>query len=174
MAMTVEQIIGARDAALANKALAKELRRMHRRKNGMCAEERILSLRAWVYHIAEGLSRELGEVNETTERLVEAMRLGAVGDPLAERESAKARAEGFESDACGYVEDGFVYLNVWMGGNNPKRECSLAKKTAEEFRKAGYSTEVWADNVEESDDGVYNITVFAKKDFAEYCGNKAK
>lgn len=104
------------------------------------------------------LSAHVGEA--PVGEIVEALRINAVGDPIALETIDDSKEEGFKSDVDCYVEDGVVYSSVWLAGLSADEAYDRAKTIAETFKSYGYSTDIYVDEEDDTE-----VTVNASVDF---------
>lgn len=159
MNATIDDIKRVGEIALADKTLAKSLKEWFDRKVNLPTSERELKFDEWVDKQLEYIAGCIGE-NETVEHLVEALRVNAIGDPIAVTTEKNAEASGFVTATNCYVEDNIVYAGVWVTGKKAEENKKEAEAIAAVFRKAGYSAEVWVDEVDDTE-----VTVDAHIDF---------
>ena len=162
MNVTINDIKRAGKIALADKTLAKSLKEWFGLKGNLPTSERELKFDEWVDKQFEGMAGCIGE-NETVEHLVEALRVNAMGDTIAVTTAKNAKASGFVTDTNCYVEDNIVYAGVWVTGKKAEENKKEAEAIAAVFRKAGYSAELWVDEVNDTE-----VTVNARIDFPLY------
>lgn len=153
----------ARAKAMKSGMLRKELKGWFDRK-GSCPNPEITDFKEWVENLADSLA---GAIHEdklvTVENLVTALKVEAMGDVNAIRFSNRAAKEGWQTDINCYIEEGVVFANVYLSGEDADATRKRAEQMAEDFRKSGYSAEVWVD---EEDDRA--CTVNAQIDFNLY------
>lgn len=162
MNATKNDIKRAGKIALADETLAKSLKEWFDRKGNLPTSERGMKFDEWLDKQLEFMAGCIGE-NETVEHLVEALRVNAAGDNKAVSMERNAKASGFGTDICCYVEDNIVYAGVWVTGKTAEENKKEAETMAETFRKAGYSAELWVDEVDDTE-----VTVNAWMDFPLY------
>ena len=92
--------------------------------------------------------------------IAKALKVNAVGDELALFMANTAQADGFNTDVNSYVEENVVFSSVWVSGKTAAQNKMQAEEIAKMFNKAGYSAEVWVDDVDDTD-----VTVNAQIDF---------
>ena len=148
----------ARQKAMMDAQLRKALEEWFARK-GACPNPEITDFGKWVENLADNLAGEIRDVRQVTvDNLVTAIKVQAVGDETAIRLAHDAADDGWETDTNCYVEEGFVYASVWLGGkDDAKATEKKANEIGAEFRKIGYSVTVWTD--EETDK---EVTVHAR------------
>ena len=144
--------------AMMDAPLRKALEEWFSRK-GSCPNPEITDFGKWVGNLADILADEIHDVEQVTvDNLVTAIKVHAVGDETAIRLARDAEKEGWKSATNCYVEEGFVYASVWLGG---KEDAKATEKKADEigaeFRRVGYDVTVWTD--EETDK---EVTVHAR------------
>lgn len=116
------------------------------------------------------LSTTIEEVfhgEQTAENIVDVLRIHAIGDPLAIRLAEDAEQDGFGTDTNCCVEDGFVYTNVYLHHEDPKKTKARASQVCDAFTEAGYYADVWVD---EEDD--HDVTVNAKLAFKSFIAQR--
>lgn len=168
MNITIDSIMKAREIARADEKLAKALKQWFHHKGQLSPNERYLSFSEWVYGMCEYMAGCIGE-DETVEHLVEALRVNAIGVPLAGNLSLVANVDGFVTDTNCYVEDNIVYAGVWISNKTAEENKKRADEMAEVFRKNGYAVDVWVDEVDDTE-----VTVNAQIDFPVYLKNLGK
>ena len=149
--------------AMRSATLNKALREWFNRK-GACPDPEIKEFRAWVERRADELAADIRDDSlVNAENLFIALQVQAMGDFNALRFARLAARDSFNTDTNCYVEEGMVHANVWLEHPNAKCAEKRAEAIAEEFRKLGYSPEVWVDELDET-----NVTVYACLDFPLY------
>ena len=149
--------------AMRSATLSKALREWFNRK-GACPDPEVKEFREWVERRADQLAADIRDdkiVN--ADNLFIALQVQAIGDSNAIRFAAEAARDGFNADTNCYVEEGMVHANVWLEHKLAACAKARAEKVAEEFRKMGYSSEVWVDELDDT-----NVTVYACLDFPLY------
>lgn len=124
----------------------------------------------WLIDLLNELSTTIDSVfhgEQTAENIVDVLRIHAIGDPLALRLAAEAEPEGFITDTNSYVEDGCVDANVYLHHADPKKAKARAEQVCAAFTAAGYSAEVWVDEVDAND-----VTVNAQLDFKSFLAQR--
>lgn len=120
----------------------------------------------WLIDMLNDLSTTIDEVfhgEQTAENIVDVLRIHAIGDPLAIRLAAESEPDGFMTDTNSYVEDGYVNAKVYLHHADPKKAKARAEQVYAAFTAAGYSAEVWVDEVDAND-----VTVNAQLDFKSF------
>jgi hypothetical protein len=159
-------LIEAKRIALSDPELRKSLREWFNKKgrSPLCTME--YGFGDWVVWLLCTMSDRLGiDYPEfpTSDQMVDAVRVNAIGDFVAVKAGWLAKRAGFESDIDCYVEDGIVYSCIWLKGSNAKKTEKYADGLAERLNRIGYSAETSID--EEDDREVY---VNAQIDFGLY------
>lgn len=163
MNTNMKTIKAARAKALKSARLRKELKDWFNRK-GDCPDPEISDFKEWVERLADRLAGWIKDDKlVTVENLVTALKVQAIGDANALRLAKKATRAGYETDTNCYIEEGVVFANVWIASDSFEKTEKRADGIAAEFRKAGYSAELWVD---EEDNRA--CTVNAQIDFKLY------
>ena len=124
----------------------------------------------WLIDLMNELSTTIDDVfhgEHTAENIVDVLRIHAIGDPLAIRLAAESEKDGFITDTNCCVEEGCVYANVYLHHEDPKKAKARAEQVCAEFTAAGYSAEVWVDEVDDND-----VTVNAQLDFKSFLAQR--
>ena len=163
MNISIEDAQAARATAMRSKPLRKALNDWYEKK-GCCPFPEETSFLRWVERLADYVAGQFHDEGlVTVPNIVEGLRVQAIGDRLAIRLAKSAARAGYETDINCYIEDGVVFANVWIASDSFEKSEKRADKIAAEFRKAGYSAELWVD---EEDDRA--CTVNAQIDFKLY------
>lgn len=131
-------------------------------KKGSCPDPEITDFEEWVEKRCDDMAGCIEDSNSPM-CIAKALRVNALGDELAMYTAMVAQSEGFNTDINCYVEDNIVYANVWVSGKTAEQNKAQAEAIAKIFRNAGYSAEVWVDEVDDTD-----VTVNAQIDFPLY------
>ena len=146
-----------------NAQLRKSLEEWFNRK-GDCPDPEITDFNEWVERLADRLAGWIKDDKlVTVENLVSALRVQADADPWAKFFAVRARMDGWKTDTCCNVEDGMVYASVWLSRTEKDKTDKRADEIAGEFRKLGYTADIWVDEEEDTD-----YTVNAVIDFAGF------
>lgn len=124
----------------------------------------------WLIKLLNDLSTTIDGIfhgEQTAENIVDVLHIHAIGDPLALRLSAEAEHDGFITDTNSYVEDGCVDANVYLHHADPQNAKARAEQVCSAFTAAGYSAEVWVDEVDAND-----VTVNAQIDFKSFIAQR--
>ena len=148
----------AKTAALEDKVLEVALRRWFSNK-GSCPNNEITDFDKWVEKLCDDMAGNI-ENGDSHMSIAKALKVNAVGDELALYTAHIAQADGFNTDVNCYVEENVVFSNVWVSGKTAAQNKMQAEEIAKIFTKAGYSAEVWVDEVDDTD-----VTVNAQIDF---------
>lgn len=148
----------AKTAALEDKVLKVALRRWFNNK-GSCPNNEITDFDKWVEKLCDDMAGCI-EDSDSHMSIAKALKVNAVGDELALFMANTAQADGFNTDVNSYVEENVVFSSVWVSGKTAAQNKMQAEEIAKMFNKAGYSAEVWVDDVDDTD-----VTVNAQIDF---------
>lgn len=158
----IEMVQGAEKLAMADKELVKALKKWHKHDSKLSAAAEGQKFEDWLKGMLVFMAGNVGD-KATPVKVVEALRVNAMGDPLARFVSRNAIHDGFKSDINCYVEEGMVYSNVWLKGKTAAEAKERADRLAKVLPKAGYSVEVWIDPEDDAE-----VTVSASLGFSEY------
>ena len=166
MNTSLKMVKAARATAMRSKPLRSALEDWYKKK-GCCPFPEETSFIRWVERLADYVAGHFHDEGLVTEKnIVEGLKVQAIGDKLALRLAKKAARAGYETDTNCYIEEGVVFANVWIASDSFEKSEKRADGIAAEFRKAGYSAELWVD---EEDDRA--CTVNAQIDFKLYVKN---
>ena len=163
MNIPIEYAKAARATAMRSKPLRSALEDWYKHK-GSCPFPEEKSFLRWIERLADHVAGQFHDEGLVTEKnIVEGLKVQAIGDKLALRLAKKAARAGYETDTNCYIEEGVVFANVWIASDSFEKSEKRADGIAAEFRKAGYSAELWVD---EEDNRA--CTVNAQIDFKLY------
>jgi hypothetical protein len=152
--------------ALRDASLKGALRDWHASKGCLPDGDRHKKFDEWLRDLIRYIADQFKEVDPEPVRIVKALEVNAIGDKMAlYLASHMARERGMATDTNCYMEEGVVFSNVWLKGDNPGMVKTYAVDVANRFRSAGYSAEIWVD---EEDD--HEVTINAQIDFDLYMG----
>lgn len=162
---TVER---AREMALRDEELNRNIRWWHRRKGALLPSERRKPFMEWldgiIEHLSDQIDRWYDAPNELppAEDIVCALRVNAEGDFLAlyQEESAQSCCQ---TDVNCYVEEGVVYSDIWLRSDYRELTYDKAVEIADRLRGIGYAAEVCVD-----EEDAHEATVCAQIDFPIY------
>lgn len=168
MNISKDMAVEARKLALKDKVLRLALEDWFSKK-GSCPDPEIADFNEWLEKQCNDISKNIcwADAFLTPEQIVVALKVNAVGDELALYLADRVSVCGYTADTNCYVEEGIVYVNVWIQGTAPIFVKEEAEKIAAVFRKEGYAAELWVD---EEDDR--EVTVNAQLDFPLYFKGK--
>lgn len=168
MNTSLKMVKAARAKAMMSAPLRNGLKEWFKKK-GACPDPEVKDFVEWVERRLDYLAGHMGKCRITVDSLVTALKVQAVGDVNALALADKAKSEGWKTDTNCYLEEGVVWASVWLSGKEPKETEKRADEIAAEFRKLGYTTDIWVDEEDEGD-----ITVNAAIDFKLYLKNEKK
>ena len=138
-----------------NEKLFCSLAEWFRHKGELALNEQNLTFWRWVEVRLDDLAWQIGKDKLPSEckaaDLVEALRVNAMGVALAKECEAGAEKKGFKSDINCYVEDGMVYVSVYVGGKTSEEGWKEAEAIAAKFIEKGYATDVYHDDEDETE-----------------------
>ena len=139
----------AREIAFRSAQLEKALKRWHNKAKKNCPEtER--DFNKWLLENLEYCAHNLGAYADA-QNIVWALRIAAIGDADALYLARKAKKDGWTADTNCYVEEGIVYLSVWISGKSAQENKERAEEVAAYLRNVGYVGDSGEDVIE--DDG---------------------
>ena len=168
MNTNMKTIKAARARAMMSAPLREALKNWFKKK-GACPDPEVKDFVEWVERRLDYLAGHMGKCRITVDSLVTALKVQAIGDANALALEEKANRDGWLTDVNCYLEEGVVWASVWLSGKEPKETEKRADGIAAEFRKLGYTTDIWVDEEDEGD-----ITVNAAIDFKLYLKNQKK
>ena len=166
MIKDVNTLLEAKRLAMSDPKLLDALKEWHSNKGRVVLQAQDYDFGDWLEWMLGDMSDNVGidyPAFPTPRQMVEALRVNAVGDPLALACEDGARWAGLESDADCYAEEGVVYSSVWIAGKAAEDVNEHAERIAALFRESGYAADVSVDE----EDGK-EVTVNASIDFSLY------
>lgn len=151
-----------------SKLLTDSLADWWRHKGKLPPNEADMGFCDWVCNKIDKISDCIGARAEDppVNEIVEALRVNAIGDPMALNTIDPSKEEGFKTDTNCYVEDCIVYSSVWLTGLGADEVYDRAKAIAKEFEAQGYATDIYVDEEDDTE-----VTVNASIDFPVYMEN---
>lgn len=116
----------------------------------------------WLDSIIVYIEGQIGGEAASPADVAKALKIQAMGDKVAVAAAKVAERDGFEHDINCYVEEGVVYANVWIRGDDAEKVLQEAEGIAVGFRCNGYAVELWKEDLKDGE-----CTVNAEKVFKE-------
>ena len=138
------EIETARAKAMMSTTLREALKRWFLDKSGNPYPD-IKDFKKWIEAELDFLALMLGKDNVSGDNLFHALRVEAIGDPIAQKCSALLERNRILSDSVSYVEDGKVFSSLWIISKNVRLMRDVADKVANQFRGHGYTVDVVLD-----------------------------
>ena len=124
----------------------------------------------WVDKMLEMMRGEIGNDSlVTADNLAAALRVQAMGDPIALECARDLDKKKVQNDIDCYVEEGMVYASVWIKHMVVDYVNELADKVRSRFRNKGYLASFYIDNEDSSE-----VTVCAVMDVAKFFKSQKK
>lgn len=82
----------------------------------------------------------------TAEDIVRALRVNAEGDSLTLFLASAIAKDGYNTDVNCYVEEGVVYVNLWIGGKAGFQNKERAEHVVKLYRKRGFAADIFLDD----------------------------